>query len=352
MSAHDRSQFRGYTLIELIGAMTAASLLMLTLASSVMISTSLIESDGTSDQLRRDQLILDRLGSDLRYATSINTKDAIGGFGTERVTLQNTPQSITYRSLADGLVRVADGVQVQLDQESPTIRHWVDGYTAATLPAQPNYTRPRACETASTTSASNSLAVDIPPEAHNGDLLFLFVAFRQTDRVPVVSSSWGQIASIDQETVRLTVYSQVKHSGTASTQQVTFDQQVDAIAAVVAIESLSGLAVTWNGSNKGTATFGAPSTYAVPIENPATIQPTSLNLQIFAADGSPWPEQTLAIPAFADLGGQIGSEGSLNEVMMGITYRSGAIPSVAHSVNAYHTHGGNWVSVSLQIDGA
>ena len=62
----------GFSLIEVITAMLAATLLMSALAASVVISTNLLETPPSDLQLARDRLIKDRLRSDLRYAC---TKD-------------------------------------------------------------------------------------------------------------------------------------------------------------------------------------------------------------------------------------------------------------------------------------
>ena len=342
----------GYTLIELIGAMAAASLLMLTLAASVLVSTSLVEPSDADAELQRDRQILDRLGGDLRYATSIDAKNTVGGFKADRASLQNTHQTVVYQSVVDGLTRTADGTQVQLDASAPTIHHWVDGFTAATAYAAPRYVRPRAFDVSSTNSGGGtSLALDVPSNAENGDLLFLIVAFRQASSVLPSSPGWIEAASIDHDSIELVVFSQQMSAATTTSQVVSFDQVDDATAALVVIEDAGATPLTWTGTQEGTTVAGSQSTYASPLENSATIQPTSLNLQVFAAEGSPWLTHTLAMPGFSDLLVSIGSEGSADECMLAVTYRSGAIPSLTHPINAVHFEAVDWVSVSLQVDG-
>ncbi|MEO1524195.1 MAG: hypothetical protein AAFX06_02110 [Planctomycetota bacterium] len=348
-----RSNLRlAYTLLELIGAMAAASLLMLTLASSVLVATSLVEPSDMDGQLERNRLILDRLGHDLRYATEVDTKTLANGFRAARVDVQNTNQSITYQALADGLTRTVDGTQFKLDGENPTISHWVDGFTAATKPAEPSYLRPRACDVAVSTTPTNALTLEVPANAQSGDLLLLAVAVRKATSVLPFNAGWVETASIQHDNVHLVLFSQLHGVGTSSVQVVRFDEVDDATAALIVIEGGGATPITWAATQKGDAFQGMQSTFATPLQNSATIRPTSLNLQVFASDSSPWTNNTLAIPSFSDLLVSIGSEGTADEVMLGVTYRSGPIPNLSHSINAFHFESADWVSVSLQIDGS
>ncbi|MEL6105744.1 MAG: hypothetical protein AAFU85_06905 [Planctomycetota bacterium] len=352
MSIGSPNERSGYTLIELIGAMAAASLLMLTLASSVLVATSMVEPREDDRLAERDRLILDRLSNDLRYATTIDVKNTAAGFTAERIGLQNTNQVIIYQSVTGGLMRSADGTSTRLDNVAPTMSHWVDGYTAPTVLTSTSYVRPRGHDSSSTAPGGGTgLMLEIPANAQNGDLLLLIATFQESDSVLPLSPGWVDVASVQHDSVRLSVFSQIMNSATARTHFLEFDESDDATAALVVIEDAGSTPITWVGTQKGTAIAGVQSNSAVPTENSGVIKPTSLNLQIFAADHSPWLINTLAMPSFADLLLSTGSEGSEDECMLAVTYRSGAAPPINHPMSAFHFEAGDWVGVGLQIDG-
>ena len=67
----DRSA-AGYTLIEMLAAMTAATLILASLATTVVVSTSLLEIPADDAQAWRDRDIADRIANDMRYSKSID----------------------------------------------------------------------------------------------------------------------------------------------------------------------------------------------------------------------------------------------------------------------------------------
>ncbi len=123
----------GFTLIELIVAMAASTVLLSSLAATVVIPTRLLETPPDDRQLWRDRMIADRVASDLRYATNIDDTATYGFQITRPHPTNGTPQTIAYQSYLDGLTRQVDGnAAVSLADDSPTYPFQVDGYTAPT----------------------------------------------------------------------------------------------------------------------------------------------------------------------------------------------------------------------------
>ncbi|QDV47856.1 hypothetical protein Enr13x_77680 [Stieleria neptunia] len=349
-SVHARG---GYTLIEMLAAMTAASLLMLGLAASVVISTSLIEPTDEDGQRTRDRVILDRLQHDLRYATSI---DSMSGYDVsiERPDLSNQPQSLQYEAYMDGLMRnVSGGTSTELDPQAPTVNHYVDGYTAAT--SNLNLRRPRIRDvvTATTTGGSaSSLTIEIPDGARPGDLLLLVVASRNAFFVNPAPSGWQQLDYSFNAGILLDLHGQWMSTSTPDAYLLNFFWGGDVVAAVLAIEHANGSwPFGWSGSSFGTSINGNTSTYPRPLENTDTIGERTLNLQLIASTGAPSPQTSLGIASFSECVNEVGSPGTSGECTLGIAFRTGPMPPMTTTPHVLHQQSANWTTIAVEVEG-
>ncbi|WP_419580745.1 prepilin-type N-terminal cleavage/methylation domain-containing protein [Stieleria magnilauensis] len=347
---HDRG---GYTLIEMIAAMAAASLLMLGLATSVVISTSLVEPKNEDGDRSRDRVIMDRLQHDLRYATNI---DSTSGYGVsiERPDLSNQPQSLQYESYMDGLMRnVSGGASTQLDPLAPTVNHYVDGYTAPTSNLNSLRPRIRDVSTAVTSGGSaSSLTIQIPDGARPGDLLLLVVSSRNAFYVNTSPSGWQPLFLAYNAGIVLDVHGQWMSTSTPDTYLLSFFWGGDVVAAVLAIEHANGSwPFGWSGSSFGTSINGSTSTYPRPLENTDTIGERTLNLQFIASTGAPSPQTSLGIASFSECVNEVGSPGTSGECSLGIAFRTGPMPAMAITPHVLHQQSSSWTTIAIEVEG-
>ncbi|MCS7467566.1 prepilin-type N-terminal cleavage/methylation domain-containing protein [Stieleria sp. ICT_E10.1] len=347
---HERG---GYTLIEMIAAMAAASLLMLGLAASVVISTSLVEPNDEDGHRIRDRVIVDRLQHDLRYATNI---DSTSGYGIsiERSDLANQPQSLQYDAYIDGLMRnVSGGTSIQLDPLAPTVSHYVDGHTAPT--SNPDVWRPRIRDvsTAVTSgSSTSSLTIQIPDAARPGDLLLLVVSSRNAFFVNPSPGDWQYLDFAFNTGILLEVHGQWMNTSTPDNYLLNFFWDGDVVAAVLVIEHANGSwPFGWSGSSFGTSINGNTSTYPRPLENTDTIGERTLNLQLIASTGAPSPQTSLGIASFSECVNEVGSPGTSGECTLGIAFRTGPMPPLMTSPRVLHQQSANWTTIAIEVEG-
>ncbi len=175
-SSFDR---HGFTLIELIAVMIASTVLLVSLASTVILSTRLLEAPPEDSQQWHDREIADRLAADLRYATDVNESFA-DGFGiTKPNAVTGVSENAFYEACQAGLTRQIDsGPVIGLDTDVPGYQFAVDGYTASNDPTSGHVARVRSSSSAATNWDSNDLPLDLPAGCQDGDLLLLVVAAR------------------------------------------------------------------------------------------------------------------------------------------------------------------------------
>ena len=355
ITASDQSVIRdGYTLLELIGAMTAATVMLLVLGTSISVSTSLVEPTDEDGTLTRDRAIADRLSNDLRYATSIKTQS---GYGIEvaRPDLQDASINLNYEAYLDGLVRqVSGGGAVTLDPVTPTVTHYVDGYSAPTAAASLHAPRVVGVSSAVTDgTAANTVSIDVPTGAVPGDLLVLVSSYRNSPFLTPSTSGWRSVESQRNVDVVIQVHFRVMSISTPITHSLSVLPGADAAIAMLGIEDAqSGSPFGWTGTGIGSAIMGNSSTYPVPLQNPGAIGASSLQLQFFGQSGSPWPQHTLGIASFADCIQLTGSSGTDGEVSLGVAMRNGAMPALTNSSRVWQAQSGNWVSAAAQIEGS
>lgn len=343
----------GYTMIEVIAAMAASSLLLLALASSVAISTSLVEPTLQSEGQQRDRMIFDRLSHDLRYANAISSASEYS-FTIGRHDLSDVLQTLTYEAYDEGLTRrVDDADAIQLEATTPAISHFVDGYSAPTPFYQVLPPRIRDVSTAETGSnPASSMTIDVPDAALPGDLLILAIAYRNSFYAFPNSSDWDLQSFRFNTDIALVVYWQLMDSSTAAAETLSFNYDGDVTASMLALENANvDSPFLWLGSATGTSTIGNAATFPQPLENTGATGIKSLSLQLFAAAGSPTPQTSLGVASLSDCVNLVGSRWSDGECALGIGFRTGPIPSLSSVPHVLHQQSAHWVTIGIEIGG-
>ncbi|MCA9137836.1 MAG: hypothetical protein KDB00_13785 [Planctomycetales bacterium] len=343
----------GYTMIELIGAMAASTVLLLALASSVAISTSLVQPTDEDGRQSRDQTIFDRLNHDLRYATAISFDNSYS-FNVRRPDLSGGEQTLTYEAYYDGLTRQADGADaIQLDVSTPVISHAVDGYSAPTSFAQETRPRVRSVATAVTGgSPASSMTIDLPEGARSGDLLMLVAVYRNTFYAFPVTSGWHFQTFRFNTNIVLIVYYRIMDSSTPLSHSIVFENGGDVAASVLAIEKANNDApFLWTGSAAGTSTVGSEDTFPQPLENSGATGVHSLSLQLFGASGSPNSPSSLGAASMCDCVNLVGSRWSGGECSLGVAFRTGPMPTLSNIPHVLHQQSAHWVTIGTEIGG-
>ena len=149
----------GFTLLELVVALIAATVLTASLAATVLISTELLEVPPDEKAVWKDNAIQDRLASDLRFATSIDETPSEGFVISRPDPETGVMQDVTYTSYVDGLTRQVDsGPAIEFDPQSPTVTFQVDGYTAPTETGSNNVVRVRSTSHAESSGTDSDVS--------------------------------------------------------------------------------------------------------------------------------------------------------------------------------------------------
>ena len=348
-----RASRAGFTLIELVTVMIAATVLLASLASTVIMSTRLLEAPPEKSQQWHDQEIADRLAADLRYATNIDETLTYGFEITRPNATTGVPESAEYEAYIDGLTRQIDsGPVIPLDVDSPSHSFSVDGYTAPTYTVSSNVPRVRSYNSVGTVWATDTLIIDLPAGCKDGDLLVCVVAARSPWFL-FAPSDWNFLHYLYPGNLRMRVMYKTYNSLTATPVVINAFPAGGMSASIVAIENVDPTyPIPWTATASGTATHGSPNTYPSPLQ-PSDIAPNQLSLQLFAGAGDPWYDGGLGMASFTDV---LQQEGAANSQTYGnaiaISARTGEIPDLSIRPRPLHIAGGVWAQVGMTIGAA
>ncbi|NNE00247.1 MAG: hypothetical protein HKN47_23250 [Pirellulaceae bacterium] len=348
-TGYPRGNRAAYTLIELVAAMTASTILMAALAATVLISTTMLESPADDRRAWRDRDLSDRVAADLRYATTIDDNFS-NGFQLSKANVYNgAAENVTYDAYVEGLTRtVGAGPTIQLDSEAPSHSFTVDGYSAPSSIAQSTSVRVRATSATSAPGTVSTFLADFPAGCKNGDGVIIAIAANSPSSVSIGPSGWNLIYAENKGTLRSFIAYNIYDSSNPGPAIISFNEPSDAVAVMIAFENASEFdPANWFDDDKGTAVFDTPQTHPQPKEptDGATL-PKHLNLQIIAANGNPWPNQTLGVASFTDAA-KATSIGDVNSV--GIVFRNGAAPVLPDPPRFWQQTTGDWIRVGMRL---
>jgi hypothetical protein len=342
---------RGYSLIELIVALIAATALVSSLAATVVITTSLLEIPPDSATVWHDRAIADRVAADLRYATAIDESPPYGFQLSRPDPASGQPRAISYEAYLGGLTRRVDnGPAITYDPQVPSHVFQVDGYTAPTQSATaPHFARLHATSHARSSDAVPGIDIDIPPGCKTGDLLMLCVSAKTPTAVDVSGSSWQTLRVQSIDGLRLVTVYRLFDTSMASTITINVAPASAIAAAMLAIENVDlAYPIVWTGTASGHALSWDPPSHPVPVES-AVYGSGELNIQIFAADGSPWTPGSLGLASFTDAVQTTSAAGSLLENSLGIAIRSGPVATMSTVPRLWHQRSGNYLQFAVKV---
>ncbi|WP_436714693.1 hypothetical protein U8335_17220 [Roseiconus lacunae] len=343
----------GYTLLELVSAIAAATLLLLILATSIAVSTHTVELTGHDIAEQRTRDFATRLQNDLRFATRFQFVDATR-FEVDRLDARGETESVVYQSDADGLKRIVDGrsqlIANRVLSTAATFDHYDAGEQSRKSRLRP---RIRDYRTASTDgSGASMLTIDVPEGARDGDLLLLVCCFKNTFDVMPFSNQWTRSHYTTGASLGICADYRLKQSTTPSTLTVGYLPYGDVAAIMLAIENTDApWPFGWSSSARGSSSELDAGTHPSAIENSSSIDAETLNLNLFAASGTPFYDRTCQLPGFTPLNVLLGSPGSYGACTLATTFRSGPLPPMHFTPRVRHDQPTDWLTLAIEING-
>jgi hypothetical protein len=342
----------GFTLLELITAMLASTVLVASLAATVVISTELMKTPPNDQDVWHDREIADRLAGDLRYATEVNEAVGYGFEITKPDSTSGSPETASYESYMDGLTRrVGSGPIMNLDPAAPGHVFSVDGYSAPTYVASDKYVRLRSSSTAATAGAVPSLDIRVPPGCKPGDLVLLCISAKTPSQINISSSGWQSLRLISGGDLRLITIQKTYDATWSDTMTISVTPDSAIAAAMLTIENVDPTSpISWTDAAVGYAFSFLPVSHPTPLE-PTTISKRDLNVQIFAADLDPWNDGALGMAGYTDAAQATAAQDNfLIRNTIGISIRNGGTPALSTAPSLLHQTSGVWLQTAVRVE--
>lgn len=340
----------GFTLLELVVALIAATVLTASLAAAVMISTELLEVPPDEKSVWKDNAIHDRLASDLRFATDIDDTPSDGFVITRPDPATGASQSITYTSYMDGLTRQVDaGPAIEFDPQAPSPTFQVDGYTAPTDTDSDNIVRVRSTSHAESSGTTGDVDILLPPGCVNGDVLLLCISSKNPSSMWFSETGWQTVIVNGIDSLRQVICHQVFNDSMPDVLTINVSPDASIAAVMIALENADSTNPIGATQSDGSYAVSFLSfTHPTPLE-PSSFSPGDLNVQVFAADDKPWSSGTLGIASFSDAAKTTGGSGT-SESSIGVAVRTGAMPSLSSTPSLDYQQSGYWLQAGIRIE--
>lgn len=344
-----RRQRSGFTMIELVAAIASATVLTLALASTVLLSSRLLESTAGTEEDWHDKEISQRIAADLRFAKTVSDNSGNGFSFTRPSGVAGADETINYESYYDGLTRqLAGQPAAQLDPEAPGYAFEVDGVTAATHTTSDTQVRVRASSVGASSFITDVVTLPVPYGCKSGDLLVL-VVHAMSPQYLGVGGGWNYLQGISMGTSSSILYYRYWDASMDPTISVYSWPTASMSVAVVAIENAN---TSWPFLDYQTdwnfATPSVSSSHPAPLVS-SEIWDNELNLQFTVAQGSPWPVGTLGLAGFSDVNQTTAAVGTAQECSVGVTVRNGPIPTMTTTPRVLHQTSGVWGQFGLRL---
>ncbi|MEM1070901.1 MAG: hypothetical protein AAGI63_18490 [Planctomycetota bacterium] len=342
---------RAFSLIEMIVATLAATVLMTALAASMVISIDLLESPPTEPESIQVRMIEDRLRNDLRFATRVNASRD-GTFEIQRShPTTGLAESIVYQSSVDGFTRQADaGPVVTLDEESPKETWGVDSSTISEELASTNAARVCATSRAETSGSADELEIDVPDTLKPGDHVFLCLSAKTPDLVSIDHAGWQTVQSRATSSLRLSVFHRSYDNSWPESLKVSATPASAMAVALIAVENVNTVApIAWSNAGGGYA-FSILWTTHPSYSESGTVTNSQLNLQIYAAEDDPWTRGLMGMSGFSDLVHTTAASGFSSENSIGVVVRNGPAPDLSFTPRLLHQDSGYWIRIAVQVE--
>tara|TARA_R110002049_G_scaffold4601_5_gene32071 strand:- start:109446 stop:110498 length:1053 start_codon:yes stop_codon:yes gene_type:complete len=340
-----------YSLIELVAALIASTVLIIGLASTISISTQLLESPLDDAAEWHEHEIADRLAGDLRYARTVQNNWGSGFQITRPDPTSGNDEPVAYQADSAGLTRQVSGIPTAvLDPETPNIHFSVDGYTAPTALPLDETVRVRSHTTAASGSQVSSLTINTPPGCKPNDLLLLCISGKTPNYVAVSNGGWQTVQSTSISNLRLTVLYRSYDASYPTSTTLTPTNSSALSAVLLAIEGADQYSpINWSGIDSGYTVPIIPTTGPDLVES-AVITEKQLNVQIYSAEGHPWLDNTIGLASFVDIGQAESASGSYSSHnSIAVSVRNGHSPSLSFTPRPYFSSFAYWLNVGVHL---
>ncbi len=340
---------KALTLIELVAAMAASTLLLVALASTVVVATKLIEAPKADAEKIETSEVIGLIGTDLRFADSVAQPQANRIEITRTNLAGNSTEAIVYETGVAGLSRSvndSDPISILPDATSMTWTPEIEtGVSNRTAPKIVGFTK------AASTSNTSLLTVDVPAGLVPGDLILVAACCRGKRTLSCDGMTWTTQSNYCPSDIRCLVTTAPFTSTTPSQFNVIASRDCRLLAIAIGITGQAPTTPVAAVSNHTGSTFNifAPSR-ATPASIPG-IKRSDISLQVFALSGSPLEDYGLGLATFNDVT-QCTSHSALFQpsVSLGVAWRYGPLPPqlVAPRVDSSGT---TWTTSALQLVG-
>lgn len=347
-----RATRRGFTLLELITAMLASTVLVASLAATVVISTELMKTPPRDEKGWHDLEIADRLASDLRFATNVSNPVGYGFEISKPESVSGLPETASYESYTDGLTRqVASGPVMNLDPAAPGHLFSVDGYSAPTYVASDKYVRVRSSSTATTAAAVPNVDIRVPPGCKPGDLVLLCISAKTPSGISISNTGWQSLRWVNGGDLRLITMHKMYDATWSDTITISITPDSAVAAAMLAIECVnSSSPINWSDTAVGYSQVGVSSSHPTPLE-PTTIMPRDLNVQVFASERDPWYDGAIGMAGYTDAAQATAATGDFfRKNTIGISIRNGGTPELSTTPSSLHLTAGVWLQTAVRVE--
>lgn len=341
----------GFSLIELIVAMVATTVLVVALASCVVISTELLETPLQDADQQHDRLLADRLMADLRYATAVESEGGDSFRIARPDPLDGSTELIAYAGSMEGLTRQVDGGAAAIyDDEAPNHAFQLDQYSAPPRPAAERSVRLRGTSKASTLVLDSSLPISIPPGCVTDDLLLLCVAAKSPSMYWLSESGWQTVNAQGVDDLRMVVLYRFYDPSVPESVTVWVDALSSIAAVMLCIENVDrGDPISWLNDANGYSYWYAHGTHP-RVRESSGISDAELNVQVFAGENVPWDPQALGVASFTDAAQETsGLALPLLDASVGVVIRSGPLPAMSTTPRLWQGSSGYWLQTGIHL---
>ena len=342
----------GFSLIELITAMLASTVLIASLAATVALTTQLLDSPPGDPNQWHDRLIADRLASDLRYANGVRDGVADGFEITKPNGNSGLLEKATYQSQTDGMTRqIESGPIMVLDPHAATHEFQVEGYTAPSTASSGLFVRLIGTSRAASPGLTTSLNISTPPGCQAGDLVLLCVSSRSPANLSLSGGGWRTLQSLSTDDMRLNVVCGNYDSSWPNSITVTSTPGAAIAALMLAFENTDpGSPIDWTGSRAGYVWNFWDWSHPSPLETTG-FDDRQLNVQVFAAQSDPWYDGTLGMPGFTDAGQVTAAQSNvILRNSLGVVIRNGATPAFSFTPRLLHQVSGYYLQAAVRLE--
>lgn len=340
----------GFTMIELVAAMIAASVLIAGLASAMLVTNRSLEDAATPvNRAGLIETVADRIAEDARYASAIQQVGQTISLTVPDRDGDGFDESIVYRSSATGLTRTqSPHPAVTFLSGTPSLAMRVDGYTSPTQTVPPTQVRLLGWTQMATTNRTWTTSVEVPGGARAGDLLVMVTAGDDSTIGPW-GGGWSAIEYHEANNLFIGVFTRVATT-TELTNQTIFAYSFNSNSIAAVVHCFNGDGRTMFDDNVLTSGGNANPGTGSGIPQPpqiSTIPEHAMNLQILAIEQDPFALNSSGLTGFSDVGLATATSSGNAQLTLVTAIRNGkytsSTPSAYHLVNQ-----AEWSQVAMQ----